>query len=53
MNGDENSQLTKTMNSAKGMLPSNIGNMNGSSMPKMPSMPSVTNFPGIPASMKI
>jgi hypothetical protein len=52
MNGDENSQLTKTMNSAKGMLP-NMGNMNGSSIPKMPSMPSVTNFPGIPASMKI
>jgi hypothetical protein len=50
MNGDENSQLTKTMNSAKGMLPSNLGNMNGSSMPKMPS---VANFPGIPSSLKI
>ena len=53
MNGDENSQFTKTMSQAKGMLPSNMGNVNGNSMPKMPSMPSVSNFPGIPSSLKI
>jgi len=52
MNGDENSQLTKTMNNAKSMLPSNLSNP-GSSMPKIPSMPSIANFPGIPSSLKI
>ena len=55
MNGDENSQMSKMMDNAKGNLPSSVrGAMNGGT-PSMPSMkmPSISNFPGIPASMKI